>query len=241
MSLRFSAAVITGVLALCGHALAATLQVSPVLIDVPPPGAAATINIVNLSEDAVVAQVRVFKWLQENGADKLVETKDVVVSPPIAKLKPSSKSVLRVVRRAKTAPQGEESYRIVIDQVPVKKRRAGAGVNFAVRYSIPVFFGGLENEQAPLVWEVASKGGQTIVTATNAGSRRIRIADLKIKSGTGSVSFGSGLAGYVLPHSTVTWTVDRALKGLKNGGTVAISALTEHGPLQATGTIQAAQ
>ncbi len=241
MSLRFAAVVLSGLLALCGSAVAATLQVSPVLIDVPAPGAAATVTVANLSEDAVVAQVRVFKWVQENGADKLVETKDVVVSPPIVKLKPNTKSVLRVVRRAKTAPQGEESYRLVIDQVPEKKRRPGTGITFAVRYSIPVFFGGLENENAPLIWEVASKGGQTIVSATNAGSRRVRLADLKVKTGSGSMTIGKGLAGYVLPRSTMTWTVDRALKGSKQGGKVAISALTEHGPLQATGTIQAAQ
>jgi fimbrial chaperone protein len=241
MSLRYATAVVIGILAICSQAMAASLQVSPVLIDVPAPGAAAIVTIVNLSDDPVVAQVRVFKWVQENGADQLVETKDVVVSPPIAKLKPSSKSVLRVVRRAKTAPQGEESYRLVIDQVPEKTRRPGIGISFAVRYSIPVFFGGLDSDQAPLVWEVASRGGQTIVTATNAGSRRVRLADLKIKTAAGSLSIGKGLTGYVLPHSTMSWTVDRALKGSKQGGTVSISALTEHGPLQATGTIQAAQ
>lgn len=241
MSLRFATAVLAGLLALASPLSAATLQVSPVLIDVPAPGAAAAVTVANLSEDAVVAQVRVFRWVQENGADKLVETKDVVVSPPIAKLKPNTKSVLRVVRRAKTAPAGEESYRLVIDQVPEKTRKRGIGVSFAVRYSIPVFFGGLESENAPLIWEVASKGGRTIVTATNAGSRRVRLADLKVKTSSGSMTIGKGLAGYVLPRSTMTWTVDRALKGSKQGGKVAITALTEHGPLQATGTIQAAQ
>lgn len=241
MSLRFVTAVLAGILATCGQAHATSLQVSPVLIDVPAPGAAATVNVANLSEDAVVAQIRVFKWVQESGTDKLVETKDVVVSPPIAKLKPSSKAVLRVVRRAKAAPTGEESYRIVIDQVPEKKRTRGVGINFAVRYSIPVFFGGLDNEEASIIWEVGNKGGRTFVTATNAGSRRVRIADLKVKAAAGSVSFGGGLTGYVLPRSSVTWTADRTLKGINQGGKVSIFASTEHGPLQATGTIQAAQ
>ncbi|MEZ5926574.1 MAG: molecular chaperone [Hyphomicrobiaceae bacterium] len=241
MKLRFAAAVFAGFLAACGSAHAATLQVSPVLIDVPAPGAAASVTVANLSNDAVVAQVRVFKWIQKNGSDQLVETKDVVVSPPIAKLKPNTKSVLRVVRRAKSAPNGEESYRIVIDQVPEKKRTRGAGISFAVRYSIPVFFGGINASEAPIIWEVGNKSGQTTITATNAGSRRVRIADLKVKSGAGTVSFGKGLTGYVLPGATVSWTADRALKGLKQGGKVAISALTEHGPLQATGIIQGAQ
>jgi P pilus assembly chaperone PapD len=69
----------------------------------------------------------------------------------------------------------------------------------------------------------------------------VRLADLKIITGSGTLSVAKGLAGYVLPRSTMTWTVDRGLKGAKMGGTVSISALTEHGTLQATGTIQAAQ
>ena len=58
MRLRFAAAVLAGLLATSGHAFATSLQVSPVLIDVPAPGAAATVQISNLSEDAVVARRR---------------------------------------------------------------------------------------------------------------------------------------------------------------------------------------
>lgn len=234
------AAALTGFLMLCTQASAGSLQVSPVLVDVAPPGAAASVQLSNLSDQAMVAQVRIFKWSQVNGADTLEETKDVVVSPPIAKLKPNGQSVIRVVRRAKSAPQGEESYRIVVDQVPEKKAK-GSGISFAVRYSIPVFFGGLDDSTAPIVWNVSSTGSKTVLTATNTGARRVRIADLKLKSKSGSVSFGEGLAGWILPSSTVRWTTSGALKGLNQNGKVSISASTEHGPLQATGTIQAAQ
>lgn len=234
------AAALTGLTMLCTQASAGSLQVSPVLVDVAPPGAAASMQLANLSDQPMVAQVRVFKWTQVNGTDKLEETKDVVVSPPIAKLKPNGQSVIRVVRRVAAPPQGEESYRIVVDQVPEKKI-TGSGINFALRYSIPAFFGSLEDDSAPIVWNVATSGGKTVVTATNTGARRVRIADLKLKSKAGSVSFGEGLAGWILPKSTVRWTTAGGLKGINQNGKVSISASTEHGPLQATGIIQAAQ
>ena len=234
------AAALTGLLMLCTGASAGSLQVSPVLVDVAPPGAAASVQLGNLSDQAMVAQVRIFKWSQVNGVDKLEETKDVVVSPPIAKIKPNGQSVIRVVRRAKSAPQGEESYRIVVDQVPEKKTK-GSGISFAVRYSIPAFFGSLDDGTALIVWNVASAGSKTVVTATNTGSRRVRIADLKLRSNSGTLSFGEGLAGWILPSSTVRWTTGGKLKGLTQDGKVSISASTEHGPLQATGIIQAAQ
>ena len=241
MRLRLATVALAGLLAIASNAIAATIQVSPVLIDVPPPGAASKVQISNLSDQAVVAQVRIFKWTQENGADKLVETKDVAVSPPVAKLKPNAKAVLRVVRRAKTAPQGEESYRIIIDQIPEKRRSSGSGIVFTMRYSIPVFFGGLNDEDSAIVWDVATSNGQTIVTATNTGTRRVRIADMTLQAGSSKVQFSNGLVGYVLPGSTIKWTANGRLKGVKQGGKVAITAQTEHGPLQATGTIQAAQ
>ena len=42
---------------------------------------------------------------------------------------------------------------------------------------------------------MTQKGRNVTLTATNAGDRRIRLAEVKIGSGAKSVSFGPGLAG----------------------------------------------
>jgi fimbrial chaperone protein len=36
------------------------------------------------------AQIRVFKWAQENGEEKLEPTEEVVASPPLATLAPNT-------------------------------------------------------------------------------------------------------------------------------------------------------
>ena len=65
---------------------AASLQIMPVNIDVPAPGAASKVTITNAGGEGANIQIRVFKWVQTNGKDELVETRDVVASPPAVKL-----------------------------------------------------------------------------------------------------------------------------------------------------------
>jgi fimbrial chaperone protein len=68
--------------------------------------------------------------------------------------------------------------------------------------------------------------------ATNDGDRRIRLGNLKITDAKGATaSFGEGLAGYVLGHSSKTWTVPAAAKGFGSGGLASISAQSDVGPI----------
>ena len=98
-------------------ALASSLQVAPVNIEVPAPGAASTITLKNSGSGSVNAQIRVFKWTQVDGKDQLVPTKEVVASPPAVKLGPGKSSVVRIVRRSKSPTATEESFRLVVDEV----------------------------------------------------------------------------------------------------------------------------
>jgi fimbrial chaperone protein len=223
-------------------ALAGSLQVAPVIVEVPAPGAAATLKLTNQGGQDMAFQIRIYKWSQAGGKDELVETRDVVASPPIARIKANGTSVVRIVRTSKAPIAGEESYRLLVDEIPRTDRKIGSGVNFAMRYSIPVFFG-VERAAAPtLSWVVESRKGKTTVIAHNPGTSRASIAGLTVQTPAGGkVAFSKGLVGYVLPGATMRWTVKGNLKGASDGGKAAISALTNHGKLQATATIRAAQ
>ena len=107
-------------------AAAASLQIMPINIEVPAPGAASKVTISNTGGEAANIQVRVFRWIQQNGKDELVETRDVIASPPAVKLGAGKKSVIRVVRVSKTPAADEESYRLVIDEI-APAPEAGAG------------------------------------------------------------------------------------------------------------------
>ncbi len=198
------------VMALAGTiatAEAASIHVRPIGIELQAPAAASVLTLTNKGRELVTAQVRVFRWKQVGGKDVLEPTRDVVASPPILRMRPGRENVIRVVRVTKRPVKGEESYRLIIDQIPDKKRK-GVGVVFAMRYSIPVFFHDRAATPARVTWKVARKGRALVLTASNAGTRHERISKLKVVNGRGkSLVISRGLAGYVLGNSTRVWKV----------------------------------
>ncbi|MGH6853946.1 MAG: fimbrial biogenesis chaperone [Aestuariivirga sp.] len=221
-------------------ASASSLQIMPINIEVPAPGAASTVTLINSGEDTLNAQIRIFKWIQRNGKDELVPTKDVVTSPPAVKLEPGKKSVIRVVRLGKVPASAEETYRLIVDEVPKPLKPGQAGVGFSVRHSIPVFFS-KPGQDVDLTWQAALVKGKLVLQADNAGGRRIRLASLAVMNGTGkTIRIGEGLAGYVLGQSSKQWTVNGASKTIAAGGTIKITAQGDNGPIEATAKVVAA-
>jgi fimbrial chaperone protein len=138
-----------------GGASAATLSISPVVIEIPAPAKTSKITLHNRGEDAIGAQIRVFRWSQTNGVDQLVPTTDMVASPPAAKLLPGAQYTVRLVRTAKHPVEGEESYRLLIDQLPKLATRKGTNVSFVVRHSLPVFYQDPKIQSGSITWSAS--------------------------------------------------------------------------------------
>lgn len=217
-------------------AKAGSLQVEPVILDVIAPGAASTITLHNAGAGPINGQIRVFKWSLVNGEEKLEPTDDVVASPPSVTLGPDAKNIVRVVRVAKTPVVGEESYRLLVDQLPDLAQQKNGAVNLMVRYSLPVFFGAANRKSPTLAWSVAVKGDKLTLAAHNTGDRRLRLSALTVKDAHGrSISLGNGLAGYALGQSTKSWTIPA--RGFAASGSASISGQSDGGPVQAVASI----
>jgi fimbrial chaperone protein len=229
----------TAIIAAPLAAEATSLQVSPVKVEVPAPGAASLMTLTNTGSEVLNAQVRVFKWIQVNGQDELVPTRDVVASPPAMKIGAGKKGVVRIVRVGKSPVVGEETYRLKIDEVPSRSRAGQTAVSFAVSYSVPVFF--TKFKQGPLLsWKATIVKGQIRLEADNAGDRHARLADLKISNAKKSKSVAPGLAGYVLGQSAKSWIVKNGAKFATVGDTIKITAQGEAGPIESTAHVVAA-
>lgn len=233
--------VVLGMTALAGAggASAASLQISPILVDVAAEGpAATTVTLHNNGNRPVAAQLRVFRWSQEGGQDQYEETTDVAVSPPMVTMKPSGDYVIRVVRSSRAPIRGEESYRLVADELPDAAAKASGTVNLLVRHSVPVFFRSASASAPSMTWNIAKKGGRLVVEGHNNGERRVRVAKLKAEDGSGNaVSYGDGLNGYVLGKSSNSWASRGAPKGF-SGGTAKLSLTSEAGPIASSVSIR---
>ncbi|WP_312992063.1 fimbrial biogenesis chaperone [Rhizobium populisoli] len=159
---------------------------------------------------------------------------DVVASPPIIQLKPGGENMVRIVRTSKAPVKGEESYRLIVDELqPVGKQ--AATVVMVVRHSIPVVFadGGATNPA--ISWSIRPVSGGYKVSAENRGDRRFKLANLSLTSGGSAVAKRDGLVGYVLGRSTATWFVPA---NGKSAGALAIRGENEAGGFDAKAKLQ---
>lgn len=201
---------------------AASLQVSPVGLDITAPTRNASVTLSNKSSEPADVQIRVFKWTQIGGEDHLTPATDVIVSPPAAKVQPNTAYTIRVAQLKAPSKDREESYRLWIDELPhINVRRRGGSITFTSRYSIPVFFSD-PSASTDLQWKVKRQGKKLVVEATNKGTRHAKIANLTAATTGARVSFGTGLNGYVLPGSTVHWTANAG--SIQAGSNVKITA-----------------
>jgi fimbrial chaperone protein len=215
--------------------------VAPVSIEVLAPGAATTITLRNEGVSPLNAQIRVFRWTQTNGEEKLEPTEDVVASPPITSLPPNTDYTVRLVRVTKRPVAAGECYRVIVDELPESKARQNRTVNLVMRYSIPVFFYPRDVANARLVWSLEQHGGRVYVSATNVGDRHARIAALTLRDGNqATASFGNGLTGYVLGRSTMRWAAPNNIHRVNAGSSVVISAQSDSGPINAMPAAQRA-
>lgn len=225
----FAALVILTMLAMTA-AQAATLRVSPVLLDVRAPQQATSLRVWNDGASAVSVQVRIYRWVQRDGADVLEPTRDVVVSPPIATLQPGEENLVRVVRVSGAPVRAEESYRVLVDELPDPAAVRPGTVALVLRHSIPVFFGDAET-QAAVSWRATPEAGGVRLIAANSGGRRLRIANLKLTAGGATLGERQGLVGYVLSGASAEFMIPLGRGG--DAGPITVTAESETGRFDA--------
>ena len=134
--------ILSGLLLSGGAAMASGLQVSPISLSLQAKQNASGLTLSNTGDKAIHAQVRVYHWSQNEEGDQLTASRGLLASPPMIKLQPGEKQLIRVIR-ASAPPSGvgavEDAYRLSIDEIPVQSTDEKTGIQFALSYSLPVF------------------------------------------------------------------------------------------------------
>ncbi len=117
---------------------AESVAVSPTRLEVPHKGKQTTLTVKAGGRQASVVQLRVVKW-DGRDPDHIAPTRDVVVSPPMARLRPREELTVRILRTKKRAVRGKECYRVLVDRLPGKEQ-SGQAVKLQVRHSVPLCF-----------------------------------------------------------------------------------------------------
>lgn len=187
---------------------AANLQISPVSISFRATQTAAGITLQNFGDQPLHGQVRVFTWDQKDGEDVLAPATDVVASPPIMEVAPKGAQTVRLVRRNGQPAQREQTYRILIDEIP-RGEGAASGVAIRLQYSVPVFVVPADDKAAPrLTWSLLKRDGAWFLRVRNDGAMHAQLGATTLRTPTGKeIQLSKGLLGYALAGRSREWRV----------------------------------
>ncbi|SFN28514.1 molecular chaperone [Variovorax sp. OV329] len=210
-------------LGLVFHVLAGAsgLQVAPTSLTLEAKQNADGLWLSNTGDGPISAQVRVYRWTQQNGEDQEVPTREVLVSPPMIQLAAADRQLIRVIRTGPPPADAEAAYRVVIDELPLPDSGPKKGVQFVLRYSVPVFMGPVADSPPQLSWKVRQNGQQAVLEVSNTGGTHAQVADLSFSDSRGKrTPVHPGLLGYVLPGAQMRWAVKPPPATFTSGGTL---------------------
>ena len=202
-------------------AFASGLQVAPVSLTLAATQNADGLWLSNTGDNEVHAQVRVFRWTQENDADQLAPTKELLASPPMIELAVGDRQLIRAIRLgAPPTGNAEQAYRLIIDELPIENQQR-KGINYVLRYSVPVFVqpaGAAPNPPA-LQWALQREGNKTLLEVSNSGGTHAQLADIAWTNAAGQRAIvAPGLLGYVLPGARMRWAIQAPAAALAGAG-----------------------
>jgi fimbrial chaperone protein len=204
----------------------ASLRLSPLGIDISSKNRAAALTLANTADEPLTVQLRVFKWLQSDGEDRLEPATDIVASPPAVTIPAGASYTLRVARPAATAVGSELAYRLLIDELPkpFDPSSTDQGVRMVLRTSIPVFVA--DSAATPrLAWTVWQDPSGIHAQVMNSGARHAKIAALTLTGADGApIVFGAGLNGYVLAGSARRFDLPGNVSRLVPGASLVLTA-----------------
>lgn len=192
-----------------------SLMIWPIDPAINPEDKASELWLENRGNATTIMQVRIFSWLQVGDKEQYQTQQQVVASPPMVRLEPGQKQLVRLIKQTPPQAGREMSYRVVLDEIPTPRTPGEnqAGLTFQMRYSVPLFvYGdGLNRDSAKpeLSWRQVESGGKRWLELTNRGSGHARLSNVTV----GGQRLGNGLFGYVLANSSNRWPLTRSVSG----------------------------
>jgi fimbrial chaperone protein len=203
LPLALAALAAGNLLAFAAHA--GVFSVSPVRIYMAPRDRAVAVTVVNEGDTELVIQADINTWSQKpDGTDELVLTEDLVLAPPILKLAPRARQVVRLALLKPADAANQTTYRLILREVPeAAPPKEGVRVPIALALSMPVFITppGAKPDVNCQFKRVDAKSMDAICANTGNAYTQIRTVTLS-RAGAPVAKFEGGQ--YVLPGARQT-------------------------------------
>jgi fimbrial chaperone protein len=193
-------------------AQAGQFSISPVRIYMTAKDRATAITLVNEGDTELVMQADIYQWKQKpNGEDDLTLSEDMILAPPIIKLAPRARQVVRLAL-LKPLPAGQQHhYRMIVREIPEALPPVeGAQVQIALAFSLPVFITPPELKRNVVCTAQRSAPTAVQVACDNQGGAHALISQIKLLGDAGEVLALREQGYYLLPGNQRSFSLERA-------------------------------
>ncbi|MEP7155867.1 MAG: fimbria/pilus periplasmic chaperone [Betaproteobacteria bacterium] len=186
-------------------------SVSPVRIHMTPRDRAVAVTVVNEGTESVALQADLNVWTQKaDGTDELKLSDDLILSPPIIRLAPKARQVVRLALLVPANPGRQLSYRLIMREIPEATLRASGTVHVPVSLalSMPVFITPPKAARdVSCTSERDARDTMSVaVTCTNGGTAYAQIREVSVmRNDAVEAAFEGGV--YILPGAKKTIAV----------------------------------
>jgi fimbrial chaperone protein len=197
---------------------AGVFSVTPVRIYITPKDRAVAVTITNQEDSEIVLQADIYDWSQDpNGEDKLTLTEDLLLSPPIIKLGPNARQVVRLAMLAPHDASHQMTYRMVMREVPeAVKPEDNIQVPIALALNMPVF---VTPPVAKREMDCTLKRGEKNslqASCENTGTAYAQVREAVLKRGGKELARYEG-GDYILPGARKAFNLNGAEEEVRPG------------------------
>jgi len=211
-------------------AAAGTFSVTPVRIFMSPRDRATAVTVTNDGDDELVMQADVYTWNQKaSGEDDLALSEDLILSPPILKIAPHSRQVVRLAMVSPPKGAGQQTYRMIVREIPeAHPADKQVQVQVALAFSLPVFITppGLKRDLACDARRASADA--VTVTCDNHGPIYAQPREFALRGAAGKTIASRESAAYILPGHQRSIELRRA-EGAIPGGALKLAVTFDDG------------
>lgn len=196
-----ASAAVLGLAGASSPAEAGNFSVSPVRIYMTPKDRATAITITNESDEQLVMQADIYTWKQKpGGEDDLALSEDLFLSPPIIKLAPRARQVVRLAMVSPPKSRDQITYRMLLREiVEARPPDEQLQLQVALAFSLPVFITP-PGAKGALGCTVARSSADSVkVECDNKGNAYVHPREFSLASAAGEKYAGRDSGGYILP------------------------------------------
>ncbi len=214
--------------------VAGEFSVTPVRLYMTPQDRAIAVTVTNEGNQPLVMQADLYLWRQKpGGADELTLTEDIFLSPPIIKLAPKARQVVRLARLNTAMPTEQLTYRMIMREVPeAAPTTSDLQLNIALAFSLPVFITP-PRAQARLVCGGVERVAENTIKAVceNTGNAHAYPVAFSLIADNGQEIANRDSGAYILPGIKRDFEIKRA-EGNIPGGKARLSVSLVDGSKQ---------